>query len=108
MSEFDPMRILDVLAAHGVEFVVIGGFAAELYRAPIPPTHDIDITPRLSDSNLARLSSALNELGARIRTSGGPGGVGVLSRWEITGSGFHLEPHDLGGRLRPEFSPKRN
>lgn len=70
MKEFDPGRILEVLARHKVEFVVIGGFAAELYQAPIPPTQDIDITPRLTQPNLARLSSALDELGARIRTQG--------------------------------------
>lgn len=70
MNRFDPMRVIDVLARHGVEFVVIGGFAAELYRAPIAPTQDIDVTPRLSAPNLARLSAALTELGARVRTQG--------------------------------------
>jgi len=30
VTEFDPVRIVEVLAAHEVEFVVIGGFAAEL------------------------------------------------------------------------------
>jgi len=64
------MRVIDVLARNGVVFVVIGGFAAELYRAPIAPTQDIDVTPRLSAPNLARLSAALTELDARVRTQG--------------------------------------
>ena len=68
MRVFDPVRILDVLARHDVEFVVIGGFAAELYRAPIPRTQDVDVTPRLSEANLGRLSAALYELQARVRT----------------------------------------
>ena len=64
------MGVVDVLTRHGVEFVIIGGFAAELHRAPVAPTQDIDVTPRLSSSNLARLSAALTELGARVRTHG--------------------------------------
>ncbi len=68
MTGFDPARIIDVLSRHGVDFVVIGGFAAELYRAPVPPTKDIDITPSMTEPNLARLSAALDELGARIRS----------------------------------------
>ena len=83
MTEFDPSRILEVLARHQVEFVVIGGFAAELYQAPIPPTQDIDITPRLTQPNLARLSSALDELGATTpvqqRGPTGPGGQAAPS-----------------------------
>ncbi len=75
MNPFDPVRILDVLGRHGVEFVVIGGFAAELYRVPIPATRDIDVTPRVSPANLARLSAALEELGARVRTSAVPEGL---------------------------------
>ncbi len=75
MTEFDPARVIAVLARHQVEFVLIGGFAAELYQAPVPPTQDIDITPRLTQPNLARLSSALDELQARIRTQAVPEGL---------------------------------
>jgi len=49
-------------------FVVIGGYAAFLNAAPFL-THDIDITPRRSRDNLDRLSAALTELGAEIRTT---------------------------------------
>ena len=73
MTGFDPVGIIDVLARHGVDFVVIGGFAAELYRDP-PPT-DIDVTPSMTAPNPARLSAALYELGARIRTAEVPEGL---------------------------------
>lgn len=75
MTGFDPLRIIEVLARHGVDFVVIGGFAAELYRAPVPPTKDVDVTPTMAASNLTRLSAALYELDARIRTAEVPEGL---------------------------------
>lgn len=53
---------------HQVSYVVIGAFAAIAQQAPIPATRDIDLTPEASQENLARLSLALKELGARIRT----------------------------------------
>lgn len=52
--------------AHGVEFVVIGGFAANLHGSPLP-TLDIDITPATARANLVRLSAALTELDAKVR-----------------------------------------
>ena len=68
-GDFDPEAILRVLAAHDVEYVVIGGVAAFLQGSPIP-TVDIDITPRADADNLARLSAALMELAARVRAEG--------------------------------------
>jgi hypothetical protein len=59
---------------HQVRYVVIGAFAAIAQQAPIPATRDIDLTPEASQENLARLSLALKELGARIRTEGVPDG----------------------------------
>jgi hypothetical protein len=43
-------------------------------KAPIPATPDIDLTPEASQENLTRLSLALKELGARIRTEAAPEG----------------------------------
>ena len=60
--------IVDVLNRYRVKFVVIGAFAAIAQQAPIPATRDIDLTPDTSLENLTRLSAALKELGARIRT----------------------------------------
>lgn len=62
--------ILEVLNRLGVEYVVIGAFAAIAQRAPIPATRDIDLTPSASVANLERLSAALHELDARIRAEG--------------------------------------
>jgi hypothetical protein len=67
--------IVDVLNRHGVRYVVIGAFAAIAQRAPIPATRDIDLTPDTSAENLTRLSKALKELGARIRTDAVDGGL---------------------------------
>ena len=60
--------IVDVLNRYGVHFVVIGAFAAIAQQAPIPATRDIDLTPDATADNLNRLSAALEELGALIRT----------------------------------------
>jgi hypothetical protein len=73
-GEFDPYSILRVLEERGVEYVVIGGLAATLRGSPHVTT-DVDITPSRSLKNLARLSAALDELGARIRVEGVPDGV---------------------------------
>ena len=71
---FDPDQILRVLSEQGVEFVLIGGYAAALHGSN-HLTFDIDITPSRAPSNLDRLSSALHELGARVRVEGIDGGL---------------------------------
>src|SRR5271157_6029682 len=71
LSMTEPLNaaaIIDVLNRNNVKYVVIGAFAAIAQQAPIPATRDIDLTPDSSAKNLARLSTALRELGARIRT----------------------------------------
>jgi hypothetical protein len=72
---FNPAAIVAALNRHQVRYVIIGAFAAIAQQAPIPATRDIDITPDASVDNLARLSQALTELGARIRTETEPGGL---------------------------------
>jgi hypothetical protein len=67
--------IIEVLNRHGVRYVVIGAFAAIAQQAPIPATRDIDVTPESSSENLTRLSKALRELQARIRTDAVDGGL---------------------------------
>ena len=69
MADFDGGAILDVLARHGVEFVVIGGFAAVAQGSPIP-TIDVDVVPATGRDNYARLSAALTELEAKVRAEG--------------------------------------
>ena len=60
-----------MLNAHGVRYVLIGGFAAAVHGSPLP-TDDVDIVPDRNVDNLARLGAALTALDARIRTSKGP------------------------------------
>ncbi|GAC1327928.1 MAG: hypothetical protein NVSMB13_14640 [Mycobacteriales bacterium] len=69
MAEFRPDKMLASLQRHGVECVVIGGFAAFLQGSPIP-TVDVDITPAREPANFARLSAALTELDAKVRADG--------------------------------------
>ena len=63
----DAARMIDTLNDHGVLFVVVGGFAVELWDVAVQPTVDVDITPERSKANLTRLASALNELEAELR-----------------------------------------
>jgi hypothetical protein len=71
----DAAAIVAALNRHQVRYVIIGAFAAIAQQAPIPATRDIDLTPEASQENLARLSSALKELDARIRTEAVPDGL---------------------------------
>jgi hypothetical protein len=72
---FAPEQLLATLDRHSVEFVVIGGIAATIHGSTLA-TFDVDVTPRRTRENLARLSKALTELGARIRDD--RGGAGLL------------------------------
>ena len=63
---FDPLSALRVLLRHEVEFVVIGGMAGRVWGSP-SVTNDLDICYSRTESNLARLSSALLELEANLR-----------------------------------------
>ena len=69
MAEFNGPAILKVLAKHGVECVIIGGFAAAAQGSPLVTT-DVDVVPEASRDNLARLSKALKELKAKVRAEG--------------------------------------
>ena len=74
VADYDPVGMLRVLIARGVEFVVVGGVAARLRGAPIL-TQDLDVTPRSTKSNLERLAAALTDLEAQLRTATNPEGV---------------------------------
>lgn len=60
-SDFEG--IFDVLEAHSVRYVVIGGIAAVLFGSPYP-TKDLDICADTEASNLANLAAALRDLEA--------------------------------------------
>jgi hypothetical protein len=66
-APFLPSEIIRVLREHDVDYVLVGGLAAYV-RGSALFTNDADIAPRMELGNLARLSAALYELDARIRT----------------------------------------
>ena len=59
---------------HRVEFVLVGGVAANIHGYPLP-TQDVDITPVTTSANYKRLAAALREVNARIRVDAEPDGV---------------------------------
>ena len=76
------LRITELIAAltrNAVDFVVIGGVAAQLHRLPMPATVDLDITPSRSPENLTRLAKVFDEIDAICRARGGnsSGGANV-------------------------------
>jgi hypothetical protein len=68
---FDPRLICRALNDAGVQYVVVGGFAAVVHGSPLP-TSDVDLVPERGEDNLDRLSGALQAIGAKLRTADGP------------------------------------
>ncbi len=66
MASPDLFAMIRALRKHDVQFIVIGGVSAVLNGAPVT-TFDLDIVHQRSDDNIARLLSALDELGAHFR-----------------------------------------
>jgi hypothetical protein len=64
------LGLLRVLVRHEIDFLVVGGVAAQLEGAPIV-TLDLDILFDPAPDNLARLLEALRELKARYRDPAG-------------------------------------
>lgn len=62
-------RIFEVLAEHGVEFVVVGGVAVQVH-GHVRMTNDVDLIPAPKRANLDRLAKALHELNARVLNPG--------------------------------------
>ena len=62
----DAPAILAIFDSHQVEYVVVGGYAANLHGST-RVTIDIDVIPNRTLRNLARLAAALRDLGGGIR-----------------------------------------
>lgn len=60
---FSPQEIFAALSRHGVDYVAIGGIAANAHGSR-RLTLDVDIIPAPEESNYERLAAALDELGA--------------------------------------------
>jgi hypothetical protein len=109
VGEFQPRRILEALAAHEVDYVLIGGLAG-IARGSSYPTYDVDIAYAHDRDNLERLASALRELGATLR--GAPAGLPFVLDWKTLEAGSHFmfdTPfgsldilHDPDGRRRTD------
>ncbi len=65
----DAQRILDELARHAVDFVLVGGLAAQTH-GNTRMTNDVDVIPAPDPKNLARLAAALRGLEARVLNPG--------------------------------------
>jgi predicted nucleotidyltransferase len=61
---FEPQRILGLLVARGVDFVLIGGYAAVLHGSP-RVTQDLDLCYASDPANLKALAKVLAELNAK-------------------------------------------
>ena len=68
-TTFDGVAIVEALVRHGVDCVVIGGFAAAAHGSPLLTT-DVDVVPAGGRDNYARLSAALTDLDAKVRAQG--------------------------------------
>jgi hypothetical protein len=62
-NPLDLRELLRVLAEHGVDYLVIGGVAAQVHGRR-RTTRDLDVTPAPDTGNLARLAAALRALDA--------------------------------------------
>ena len=68
-TPLDVALLVSTLERHGVEYLVVGGIAAQGYGAA-RPTKDFDCLVRRGQANLDRLAAAMVELGARLRVDG--------------------------------------
>lgn len=69
VPQLQARELLRLLNKHGVKFVVIGGFVAELRNFDIGTTIDLDITPQRSEKNLDRLARFMDEINAGLLTT---------------------------------------
>ena len=105
--ESDPQgfeKLLDLMTAHDVEFIVVGG-QAEVILGSSRTTYDVDLCYRRTANNLERLAKALQELKPSLR--GAPADLPFIidAKSLALGSNFTFEtpliPLDLLGWLEP-------
>lgn len=65
----DAQRILEQLTRHGVDYVLVGGMAAQTH-GNTRMTDDVDLIPAPDPANLDRLAGALRALDARVLNPG--------------------------------------
>ena len=101
---FDPQRILETLNHHEVRYVLIGGLAATFQGSPLVTT-DVDIMPERARDNLDRLSAALKDLDARVRTDAVPEGIPFDHDGESLGAADIWNLKTVAGDLDITFVP---
>jgi len=69
LALLDAERILEELARHEVDFVLVGGMAAQTH-GNTRMTNDVDLIPGPAPENLSRLAKALRALEARVLNPG--------------------------------------
>lgn len=65
----DAQRILEKLTRHQVDYVLVGGLAAQTH-GNTRMTNDVDVIPAPDPENLARLADALRALDAKVLNPG--------------------------------------
>lgn len=97
VARFDPRGLVETLAQHGIDYIVIGGIAvgAHGYQRA---TNDLDIVPGPDPENLRRLATALKELDARIEGFE-PDEVEIWPDAEGLGAGGNFVLSTMKGRL---------
>jgi predicted nucleotidyltransferase len=63
--DFKPRAILQLLTARGVDFVLVGGYAAVLHGSP-RATQDLDVCYATDEANLKALARVLADMQARL------------------------------------------
>ena len=90
-------RLLEVLRAHEIRYVIIGSVAAQLYGVEVQPG-DLDLTPALDHQNLTRLASLLLEIEAALPDSD------QVGRWDVQPDG---ERKWISRKATPEDRQRR-
>ncbi|MCK5188393.1 MAG: hypothetical protein KAR43_14810 [Deltaproteobacteria bacterium] len=83
----DFFKILQILAEHEVDFIVVGGICAVLHGAPVS-TFDLDIVHSRAPENIRHLISALNQMDACYRGRGDQ--RLVPDSYHLVSTGHHL------------------
>ena len=83
----DFFKILQTLAEHKVDFIIVGGICAVLHGAPVS-TFDLDIVHSRAPENIRHLISALNQMNACYRGRGEQ--RLVPDSYHLASTGHHL------------------
>src|SRR5882757_4870250 len=103
-AKLDLLKVTELFARYGVEYLVIGGQAAILHGSP-QLTQDTDLCYRRTPENLERLAGALKEIHPTLR--GAPPDLPFIldARSLALGANFtfntDLGPLDLLGWVEP-------